>query len=658
MKKLFICFFVFISCKSSTKKDSPSVPPVGENLLVKLIFLNSNNNKFYTNKTKVKFSVEFNKRPSREVVKEDFILDKGKIENITKESTKRTAVDFLFDARSSKEQVKLTFKASAFNKNQKDIVWNLYYDKNLPIITLTTSKLYTDKRLIYFDVDSTTAGVFKNTDFIVENAVIGEIKSKSALKWQVTLKVPDTVDKALVKVWIKKDVIKNIYSSTNVQSNKLEINYDSKINTITKSFLKNIRSKYYSSRSEYEIKHDNFDLELNFSKGLPVLYRTDITGVNANLSNMQKISDTKYTLSVRFQNPTNFLSLTIPEKSLLDKSGLKLNQEFSLKVRKIILAPVPDINLPANASTVNLDKDAFLKRKISYAQDHDGNEIDRSNQLYSIDVPYSPFAGKNGPDTTLIFEYITTSANAFFSVKFPKSLIAKLPDNIKDLLREDFISDVDIYFVIQDAPGIENAATGVGYDQSKSENIPAVKAHYLIHSWEFPGQDLPERGKIYAQPIRSSIFDTHNGYLAEYYSKVKRDIQDDSISIHTEDDKKPNEPTIFSGPTGQIKEAKLLENYAFWSVVISEKHARAAVTLHWIIVNKLGDMGINFPTDIDFENKDLKDGFFTPKCAPPGNDCTLEKFIEYLNNAYPVAPGNDLRKKTRKIIDSLIKFIE
>jgi hypothetical protein len=390
-----------------------------------------------------------------------------------------------------------------------------------------------------------------------------------------------------------------------------------------------------------------FNEQVSENTAIPLLITTSITGTlkpenfavsNGTISDLKAHSDGTWQALLyplyAFDKAT--ISVFAKKGILVDKKG-QHNEESAPAV----------VTYEPKGAQLSSAVATFKQRSIERGRYHDGSVS--ASEIFAIDVPYSPFGTRNGPDAVVITRYETSSSNVLFAAKFPEIFATLLPAAVKEQLKQEKFSDIELYFVIQDAQGTDDGAIFLGevFDPANAEKIPAVKAHFLVHSWAFTGQDLPPHNFNYGVDIRSGIFDTANGFLHAHAPAMNRSMQDDHVSIHPAGPP-PRDNTIFSGPTGQITGSEWGKNYGFWSVVVAKPTGKTAVTLHWNIVNTdLGDV-----TDIAFSSGELRT-YLSGTCLPAA--CTFQDFLAELTRLIP--PTSDARhEKTKRLVETITDF--
>lgn len=624
---------------------------------IELILNGLKDAKFLSNKSQVTFLVNFSQKPARDLESTDFKLTGDRPVSIEKKSEIQFSVTFSFDKSKPTEELKLTFFASKFNEEADDVVWDLYFDQEAPVVEVKTSDLITDSYDINIGIQSDTDGDLNNQSVFVKNGTLKSLTKTGTGRWTCVVNPTNRNARTNIKVYIKENQIEDLFNNGNLKSNELNIDYNPETNVVRMTLTGN-QATFRQDERKFYASTNHVVVEVNFSKNVPAFALNQIQiSENLTLDQFQKLSDKKFRVRATWSNPSNPGRIGINKNTVQDENRLTSNHQDEI-IELHFLPPIPDIDTPANDPTVVQAKNDILDKRIGYAHSHAGVQLGGptpgDDKIYSIDVPYSPFNGRNAPATTLIFQYVTSKAQAYFAAKLPKKLIARLPDPVKQALRTALVADVDLYFVIQDAPGEEHENNPVDY--SDVAMLPSVKTHYLLDSWQF-NRDLPPANYDYIQEHFSGIFDTGNNFLRDYAPTMRRDFQRDSINIHPESVGNP--VTIFSGNSGHIGNAELRKNYAFWSVVASHRHNKAAVTLHWTIVNKLEYLAVpdQVPTDIEFQNSNLRAGYFNPQCAAIAG-CNLRGFIGYLDLTYATGGPNPNRPKTRKMIESLSEFLQ
>lgn len=622
---------------------------------IELILEGVKNNKLMTNKSEIIFTINFSQIPKRDIEANDFEVTGGRQIVIEKKSDKQYVVKMKFDKSKPKEELTLVFFASRFNDKLKDTEWDLLFDQESPTIKINTNHLITNAFDIKINIESSEDGDLDAQGLFVKNGTLKSLTKSDAGQWICVINPENQNTRTEIKVHVIANQIQDSFENGNLKSNELVIDYNPNANVVRLAVFGN-QPTYRQSGNKFYSNANPILVKVIFTKNVPGFLLNQIgISENVTLGNFRKVSDTEYHLEATIANIANVGRIGIQKDTINDEHGFLSNHQDEL-IELQFVNPPPDIDTPAGDPSVLLARTQILDQAITYAHSHGGIPLGGpgpgDSKLYGIDVPFSPFGGRAAPAATLIFRYITSNAQAFFAAKFPRKLIARLPDTVKNAVRGSVVTDVDLYFVIQDAPGADLGNTAV--DHGDVAQLPSVKTHYLLDSWEF-NRDLPVRNYDYIQNHLSGIFDTENGFLRDYAPGVRRDFQEDSINIHPESSGNP--VTIFSGNSGHIANSRVRTNYAFWSLVVSPKHGRAAVTLHWAIVNRLDPHLLVPPltTDIDFQNEDLRVGYFNPQCAGAG--CSLRGFIGYLNGTFPAGAAPN-RPKTRKLIESLSGFLQ
>ena len=241
---------------------------------------------------------------------------------------------------------------------------------------------------------------------------------------------------------------------------------------------------------------------------------------------------------------------------------------------------------------IKIFEDAKLANKTEKKENQPFIDFMSTPFTYSYAVPtigmsttkqYDGFA----PKAPFIADYDGNQVHSYMAIKLLSSFSKNLPDSIKEELSKNNIEEnkTDIFLVIQ----------GLSRINSKTQ----IKAH----GWADP--DAPyESNAPYDRVKRNFLYGVYESDKDISQDVKINQLKEFEVNTHLNQDK-ANAPyqIVYSPPQGAIiKIPDDRSNMSFYSLVIdnnnSDKNIRAAVTLHWLLLEEL-----NFQKEIYASSK-------------------------------------------------------